>query len=96
MSLPNGTNLMSPKDFQIYYKTPIKSEIKALHIAEQFFCHQSCNQNCPNPCNRHPQARTLKIKYISDNRELTPIMPENPLPPPTPQQPQQPKPPPNI
>jgi hypothetical protein len=49
ISLPNGTNLMSPKDFQIYYKTPTKSEIKALHIAEQFFCHQSCNQNCPNP-----------------------------------------------
>ena len=28
ISLPNGTNLMSPKDFRKYYKTPTKLEKK--------------------------------------------------------------------
>lgn len=70
---------MSPKDFQIYYKTPIKLEKNALHIAEQLFCHPSCNLNCANPRNRHPQNRTLKTKYISDNRELIPRITDNPL-----------------
>ena len=86
ISLPNGTNLMSAKDFQTYYKTPTKLEKNALHIAEQHFCHQNCNQNCPQPCNRHPPARTLKMKYISDNSELIPRTPTNPLRPPIPQQ----------
>lgn len=95
ISLPNGTKLMSPKDFQIYYKTPTKLEKNALHIAEQLFCHPSCNQNCPNPCNRHPQIRTLKTKYISNNRELTPRILDNPLHPP-PQQIQHPNIPSNI
>ena len=96
ISLPNGITLMSPKDFKTYYNTPTKLEIKALQIAEQFFCHQSCNQNCPTPCNRYPQARTLKTKYISDNNELTPRMSEDPLRLPLPPQPEQPNPPPNI
>ena len=91
ISLLNGTNLMSPTDFQTYYKTPTKLEKHALHITEQLFCLQSCNQNCPNPCNTHPQARTFKVKYISDNSELTPRIAENPLHPPPPQQPQQPQ-----
>ena len=96
ISLPNGTTLMSPKDFQTYYKTPTKLEKNALHIAEKKFCHQSCNQQCPNPCNRHPQARTLKTQHISINRDLTPKIHENPLHQPLPQQPHQPNPPPNI
>ena len=96
ISLPNGTNLMSSKDFQTYYKTPTKLEKHALHIAEQLFCQESYNQNCPNPCNTHPQARTLKTKYISDNRELTPNIPETPLHLPPLQQPQQTNLPPNI
>ena len=87
---------MSPKDFQIYYKTPIKLEKNALHIAEQLFCHPSCNLNCANPCNRHPQNRTLKTKYISDNRELTPRITDNPLHPSPTQQTQHPTPPSNI
>ena len=33
ISLPNNTNLMSPKDFQTYYITPTKLEKTALHIA---------------------------------------------------------------
>ena len=96
ISLPNGTHLMSPKDFQTYYKTPTKLDKSALHIAEQLFCHQSCNQNCTNMCNRHPQARTLKTKYISNNAELTPRLPTNPPHPPILQQPQKPNPPHNI
>ena len=85
ISLPNGTTLMSPKDFQTYYKTPTKLEKNALHIAEKNFYHQSCNQQCPNPCNRHPQARTLKTQHISINRDLTPRIHENPLHQPLPQ-----------
>jgi hypothetical protein len=38
ISLPNGTHLMSPTDFQTYYKTPTKLIKNALHIAEQLFC----------------------------------------------------------
>ena len=72
ISLPNGTNLMSPKHFQIYYKIPTKLKKTAPHIAEQFFCQQSYNQNCPNSCTRHPQARTLKTRYILENKEITP------------------------
>ena len=96
ISLPNCTKLISPKDFQTYYKTPTKLEKQTLHIAEQLFCHLSCNQYYPNQCNRHPQARTLKARYISENKELTPRITENPIHPPLPQQPQQPNSPPNI
>ena len=85
--LPNGTHLMSPIDFQNYYKTPIKLIKNALHIAEQFFCQQRCNQNCSNQCNRYPQARILQEKYISNNRELLSIISNNPLHPIPPQQP---------
>ena len=87
ISLPNGTHLMSHTDFQTYYKTPTKLIKNALHIAEQFFCQQSCTQNCLNQCSRHPQTRTLPEKYISDNRELIPRIWDNPLYPPQPQQP---------
>jgi hypothetical protein len=86
ISMPNGTDLMSPKDFQTYYKTPTKLNKNALNIVEQLFCHPRCNQNCSNTCSRHPQARTLIDKYISENSELTPNIPINPIPQPTPQQ----------
>ena len=33
ISLPNDTQLMSPTDFQTYYKTPTKLIKRALHIA---------------------------------------------------------------
>ena len=87
---------MSSKDFQTYYKTPTKLEKSALRIAEQLFCQQSCNQNCLNFCVIHPQTRTLKTRYISENSELTPRVQENPPHLTTPQQSLQPNPPPNI
>ena len=96
ISLPNGTNLMSPKDFQTYYKTPTKLEKSALRIAEQLFCQQNCNQNCLNFCVIHPQTRTLKTRYISENSELTPRVQKNPPHLIPPQQPLQPNPPSNI
>jgi hypothetical protein len=80
ISLPNGISLMLPKDFQTYYKTPTKLEKTALHIVEQLICHPSCNQNYPNPCNRHPQARILKENYISENNTLTSRIQKNPPP----------------
>lgn len=67
ITLPNGTNLMSPNDFKRYYKTPTKLEKNALNIAEQLFCHPNCTTNCANPCTQHPPVRTLKTKYISNN-----------------------------
>lgn len=87
---------MSPKDFKIYYKTPTKLEKNTLNIAEQLFCYPSCNQNCPTPCNKHSQIRTLKIRYIIDIKKLTPKILENPLRPLLPQQIQQTNSPPNI
>ena len=90
---------MSPTDFQTYYKTPTILIKSALHIAEQLFCQQSYNHNCPNQCNRHPQALILHEKYIINNSELLPRTPENfshPPQPQQPQQPQQPNPPSNI
>jgi hypothetical protein len=44
ITLPNGTHLMSHKDFQTYYKTPTKLEKNAINIAEQLFCHTKCDQ----------------------------------------------------
>ena len=70
ITLPNGTNLMTPDNFKIYYKTPTKLKRNALHIAEQLFCHTSCTPNCHNQCTIHPPPQTLKIKYISDNQSL--------------------------
>ena len=96
ISLPNGTNLMSPEDFKIYYKTPTKLEISALKIATQLFCNPTCNQNCPTPCPIHIQTRTLKTQYISENRELLPRIVERPIHYTPPQQPQYPSPPTNI
>ena len=75
---------------------PTKLKKTALRIAEQLFCQQNCNQNCPNLCNTHPQACTLKARYISGNKELTFRMQVNPLHPLLPQQSQQPNPPPNT
>ena len=87
---------MSHTNSQIYYKTRIKLIKSALHIAEQLFCQQKCNQNCTNQCNRHPQARILHEKQISDNSELLPRIFVNSLYPPQSQQSQQPNPPSNI
>jgi hypothetical protein len=78
ITLPNGTNLMTPNDFKIYHKAPSKLEKNALQIAEQLFCHPSCKPNCPNPCTRHLPARTLKPRYISNNQNLIPRILDNP------------------
>ena len=96
ISLPNGTNLMSSKEFNKYYKNPTKLEISALNIAAQLFCQSPCNQNCPTPCPIHIHTRTLKTQYISDHRELHPRLIEGSLHPIPPQQPQYPNPPTKI
>ncbi len=79
---------MSPEDFKIYYQNSTKLEKSALNIAEKLFCYPNCTQECPNPCQRHPQPHTLKERYISNNQEMTPRIPENPLHLLLPQQPQ--------
>jgi len=89
ITLPNGTNLMSPKDFKKYYQTPTKIEKNALNIAEQFFCYPRCTLECSSPCERHPTIRTLKVQYISNNRDLIPRTLNNPLHPPLLQPPEQ-------
>ena len=96
ITLPNGTHLMSHKDFQTYYKTPTKLEKNALNIAEQLFCHNNCDQDCPTPCIRHPPPRTLKTKYITNNQTMTPNTLANSLNTTPPQQIQLANPPPHI
>ena len=90
ISLPNGTNLMSPEEFKKYSKNPTKLEISALNIATQLFCQSPCNQNCHIPYPIHIHTRTLKTQYISHHRELYPRLIEGPLHPIPPQQPQYP------
>ena len=53
ITLPNGTNLMSYKEFKYYYITPTKLIKQALDIALQVFCHPRCNPTCLNPCTNH-------------------------------------------
>ena len=93
ISLPNGTNIMSPEEFKTYYKNPTKLDISALNIAAQLFCQSHCNQNCPTLCPIHILTRTLKTQYISDTREIHPRMTEGPIHPIPPEQPQYPNPP---
>jgi len=92
--LPNGTKLMSPEEFKIYYQNPTKLDKSALNIAEQLFCEPKCDEDCPNPCQIHLPPRTLKNKYKIYNHRIIPRTPTNPVQ--VPQPPQQPAPPQNI
>jgi len=85
ITLPNGTNLMSSKEFKIYYQTPTKIKKRALNIAEQFFCYPRSTFECSNPCQRHPTTQTFKAQYISNNRALISRTSNNPPYPPLPQ-----------
>jgi len=68
ITLPNGTNLMSPKDFKTYYQNPTKLEKNALKIAEQLFCYPSCTQNCPNRCQTPTTTHTQRKIHIKQSR----------------------------
>ncbi|HYP43504.1 MAG TPA: hypothetical protein VEQ18_05730, partial [Candidatus Nitrosocosmicus sp.] len=96
LTLPNGTNLMSHSEFEIYYTKPTKLIKQALHIAEQLFCHPRCNPNCQDFCNEHYPQRTLKKDYITLNHHIRPKLIIPPIHPPTPPHYLHPRPPQNI
>ena len=96
ITLPNGINLMSQKDFKHYYVTPTKLIKQALDIAEQLFCHPKCNPTCLNPCTNHHPPHTLKEDYIIIDHNVEPRIRKTPIHLSIPLHPPQPKPPFNI
>ena len=92
ITLPNGTNLTSQKDFKHYYITPTKLIKQALDIAEQLLCHPRCNPTCLNPCTNHHPPYTLKEDYIIRDHNVEPRTREIPIHPPMSPHPPQSKP----
>jgi hypothetical protein len=74
ITLPNGTHLMTPQDFQRYHHKPTKLTCSALKLASQLFCHPPCNNHCRQPCINHYSANTLLPQYVIINH-ITPLQP---------------------
>ena len=72
ITLPNGTHLMTPKDFQIYHSKSTKIICSALKLASQLFCHPPCNNHCQHPCMNHQSPNTLLPQYIILDHHITP------------------------
>ena len=87
---------MSQEDFKHYYVIPTKLIKQALNIAEQLFCHHTCNPTCLNPCTNHHPSCTLKEEYTTMDHNMEPRTRKTPIHPPMPPHPSQPKPPLNI
>ena len=67
ITLPNGTHLMTPIEFQIHHQKPTKIIKSALILASQLFCHPSCTPQCPRPCHAHLPHNTLVLQFITPN-----------------------------
>jgi hypothetical protein len=75
ITLPNGTQLMTPQDFQRYHHKPTKITCSALKLASQLFCHPPCNNHCRQPYINHYPTNTLLPQYVIINHNITPLQP---------------------
>ena len=96
LTLSNGTNLMSYKEFKNYYTTPIKLIKQALDTTTQLYCHPSCNINYQNICPNHYPLCILKQRYVTIEHNIEPRDRIASIHPPTPPHPPHPTPPTNI
>jgi hypothetical protein len=79
ITLPNGTHLMTPGEFQTYYHKPPKIIQSALKLASQLFCHPTYTPQCSHPCLIHLPHNTLLPQFIIPNQQLPLAQPPPPI-----------------
>jgi hypothetical protein len=82
LTLPNGTHLMTPIEFQTYHHKPPKIIQSTLILASQLFYHPTCTPQCPHPYHTHLPPNTLLPQFIIPTQQLLLTQPPTPSIPP--------------